>query len=61
MFERAPIREGLGACPGSAQRHAVGLMLPKPPARRSGEVSRGPTREAESPKRWPEPLLHLRA
>ena len=51
VLQRAPKREELRACPGKAQRHAVGLMFPKPPARRSEDASRGPTREPESPKR----------
>ena len=32
-------------CPGKDQQQAVGLKHPKTPAGRSGDVSRGPTRE----------------
>src|SRR3546814_9115894 len=33
------------ACAGKTQPRAIGLPSPKPPAGRSGAVSRGPTRE----------------
>src|SRR3546814_18708736 len=33
------------ACAGKTQPRAIGLPSPKPPAGRSGDVSRGPTRE----------------